>query len=98
MNTFNETFNGEELNIITQAKEYVVLLPTDTKEADDDVNVMILKVHPLDKESKDYISIEDIAILDKKFEEFKEKFKDKFDFNDQLLNKIPCRFIPAGLI
>ena len=39
-----------------------------------------------------------IAILNKEFEEFKEKFKDKFDFNDQLLNKIPCRFIPAGLI
>ena len=39
-----------------------------------------------------------IAILNKEFEEFKKKFKDKFDFNDQLLNKIPCRFIPAGLI
>lgn len=101
MSTFDETFNGEKLNIITQtsengtntnyellylidldAKEYVVLLPTDAKESEGDVNVMILEVHPLAKENKDSISIEDIAIHDKGFEEFKESFKDKFDFDD----------------
>lgn len=82
MSTFDETFNGEELNIITQAKEYVGLLPADAKGSEDDVNVMILEVHPLAKENKDYISIKDIAIHDKEFEEFKESFKDKFDFDN----------------
>ena len=101
MSTFDETFNGEKLNIITQtsengtntnyeflylidldAKEYVGLLPADAKGSEDDVNVMIFEVHPLAKENKDYISIKDIAIHDKEFEEFKESFKDKFDFDN----------------
>ena len=97
MSDFDETFNEEELNIVTltdadgtdkdfefldlidlEDKEYVVLLPIE-EETDE---VIILEVHPLDDENEEYLSVEDADVLDKVFEEFKERFKDEFDFAD----------------
>ena len=97
MSDFDETFDEEELNIVTltdadgtdkdfefldlidlEDKEYVVLLPIE-EEADE---VIILEVHPLDDENEEYLSVEDADVLDKVFEEFKERFKDEFDFVD----------------
>ena len=97
MSDFDETLNEEELNIITLTdedgtdkdyefldlidlddKEYVVLLPAE-EETDE---VIILEVHPLDDENEEYLSVEDADVLDKVFEEFKERFKDEFDFAD----------------
>ena len=97
MSDFDETFNEEELNIVTLTdadgtdkdyefldlidlddKEYVVLLPVE-EETDE---VIILEVHPLDDENEEYLGVEDTAVLDKVFEEFKERFKDEFDFDD----------------
>lgn len=97
MSDFDETFNEEELNIVTltdadgtdkdfefldlidlEDKEYVVLLPVE-EETDE---VIILEVHPLDDENEEYLSVEDTDVLDKVFEEFKERFKDEFDFAD----------------
>lgn len=97
MSDFDETFNEEELDIVTLTdedgtdkdyefldlidlddKEYVVLLPVE-EETDE---VIILEVHPLDDENEEYISVEDADTLEKVFAEFKERFKDEFDFAD----------------
>ena len=101
MSDFDETFNEEELNIVTLTdadgtdkdfefldlidlddKEYVVLLPVESEDEDADGEVIILEVHPLDEENEEYLSIEDADVLDKVFAEFKERFKDEFDFAD----------------
>ncbi len=61
-------------------KEYVVLLPVENE--DEDGEVIILEVHPLDEENEEYLSIEDTNTLNKVFEIFKERFKDDFNFVD----------------
>lgn len=61
-------------------KEYVVLLPVENE--DEDGEVIILEVHPLDEENEEYLSIEDANTLNKVFEIFKERFKDDFNFVD----------------
>lgn len=61
-------------------KEYVVLLPVESE--DEDGEVIILEVHPLDEENEEYLSIEDATTLNKVFEVFKERFKDDFNFVD----------------
>lgn len=61
-------------------KEYVVLLPVENE--DEDGEVIILEVHPLDEENEEYLSIEDTNTLNKVFEIFKERLKDDFNFVD----------------
>lgn len=97
MSDFDETFSEEELNIVTLTdadgtdkdyefldlidlddKEYVVLLPAE-EETDE---VIILEVHTLDDENEEYVSVDDVDTLEKVFAEFKERFKDEFDFAD----------------
>ena len=97
MSDFDETFSEEELNIVTLTdedgtdkdyefldlidlddKEYVVLLPAE-EETDE---VIILEVHTLDDENEEYASVDDVDTLEKVFAEFKERFKDEFDFAD----------------
>ncbi len=58
--------------------EYVVLLPTE----EDDGEVVILKVEPLDDEFEEYVGVEDEDILSAVYEIFKEKFKDEFNFTE----------------
>ncbi len=55
--------------------EYVVLLPTE----DDDGEVVILKVEPVDEETESYVACDDEELA-AVFEIFKEKFKDFFTF------------------
>ena len=64
-------------------EEYVVLLPI-TEEAEEDGEVVILKLEDTDEESEEesYVGVEDEEVLAKVFEIFKEKFKDEFDFVD----------------
>lgn len=97
MSDFDETFSEDELNIVTLTdedgtdkdyefldlidlddKEYVVLLPAE-EETDE---VIILEVHTLDDENEEYVSVDDVDTLEKVFAEFKERFKDEFDFAD----------------
>lgn len=59
-------YNGEE---------FVVLLPVD----DEDGEVVILKVEPVDDETESYVSCDDEELA-AVFEIFKEKFKDYFNF------------------
>ena len=66
-------------------EEYVVLLPVDEAENEEEAGeVIILKVEDTDDEEEEsYVSVDDEEILNKVFEMFKEKFKDEFNFVDE---------------
>lgn len=55
--------------------DYAVLLPTDENEDE----VVILRVED-DGEFENYVSVDDVEILDAVFKIFKERFADVFDF------------------
>ena len=61
-----------------QGKEYIVLLPADEESAE----VVILEVVPVDEETEDYISVEDMDILEAVYAIFKDHFKDILTFED----------------
>ena len=82
--------NGEEskfefLDLIEyEGEEYVVLLPVEEEQNDDDAGeVVILKLEDTDSDDEEsYVSVDDEEVLNKVLELFKEKFKDKFNFVD----------------
>ena len=61
-----------------EGKEYLVLLPVDEEEAE----VVILEVEPVDEENENYLAVQDEATLDAVYAIFKEKFKDVLTFED----------------
>lgn len=61
-----------------QDEEFVVLLPC----AEDEGEVVILKVEDGDTDEENYVSVDDEDKLMAVFEIFKEKFKDEFTFED----------------
>ena len=62
-----------------EGKEYLVLMPmTD----EDEGEVVILEVEPVDEEMENYLAVEDEALLATIFEIFKEKFKDVLEFEN----------------
>lgn len=62
-------------------EEFVVLLPTEDEE--DNEEVVILKVEDSeDEDMESYVSVDDEEILNEVFQIFKEKFKDEFNFID----------------
>ena len=77
--------NGEEtafeyLDCIEyEGKEYLVLMPM-TEE--DEGEVVILEVEPVDEEMENYLAVEDEGLLATIFEIFKEKFKDVLEFEN----------------
>ena len=76
--------NGEEtafeyLDCIEyEGKEYLVLMPME----EEDGEVVILEVEPVDEEIENYLAVEDEALLNTIFEIFKEKFKDVLEFEN----------------
>ncbi len=67
-------YNGEE---------YVVLLPMDETDAEEDGEVVILKLEDTESDDEEsYVSVDDEEVLQSVFEIFKEKFKDEFNFVD----------------
>ena len=76
--------NGEEtafeyLDCIEyEGKEYLVLMPME----EDEGEVVILEVEPVDEEMENYLAVEDEGLLNTIFEIFKEKFKDVLEFED----------------
>ena len=60
-------------------EQYVVLLPTDESEEDEEAGeVVILKLEDSESEEEEsYVSVDDEDILNKVFEIFKEKFIDE---------------------
>ena len=83
--------NGEEVQfefldlVELDGEEYVVLLPADEAEKEDEAGeVVILKVEDTDSEEEEsYVSVDNEEVLNKVFEMFKEKFKDEFNFIDE---------------
>ena len=61
-----------------QGKEYLVLIPCESEEAE----IVILEVEPVDEENENYLSVQDEGILNAVYEIFKEKYEDSLDFAD----------------
>ncbi len=69
----------EYLDVIEyQGKEYLILLPV----GDENTEVVILEIEPVDEENENYLSIEDEAVLNAVYDIFKEKYKDILIFED----------------
>ena len=82
--------NGEEVQfefldlIELDGEQYVVLLPAEEDENEEDGEVVILKVEDSESEDEEsYVGVEDEATLNAVFNIFKEKFKDEFNFLDE---------------
>ena len=61
-----------------QGKEYLVLIPCESEEAE----IVILEVEPVDEETENYLSVQDEDILNAVYEIFKDKYGDTIDFAD----------------
>ena len=61
-----------------QGKEYLVLIPVD----DEDGELVILEVEPVDEENENYLSVEDEGVLNAVYNIFKEKYKDVLTFEE----------------
>ena len=61
-----------------EGKEYLVLLPADEEENE----IVILEVEPVDEENENYLAVEDEAVLNAVYEMFKEKFQDVLSFEE----------------
>lgn len=65
-------------------EEYVVLLPVEDEESEEEGEVVILKVEDSENEEEEsYVSVDDEEVLNQVFEIFKEKFKDEFNFIEE---------------
>ena len=76
--------NGQDVNfeyldcIELDGVEYLVLLP----ESEEENEVVILEVEPVDEETENYLSVENEEVLNTVFAIFKEKFKDVLEFEE----------------
>ena len=70
-----------------EGEQYVVLLPTQESEDEEEADageVVILKLEDTESEDEEsYVSVDDEDTLNSVFEIFKEKFKDEFNFIDE---------------
>ena len=68
----------EYLDVIEyEGVEYLYLIPADEEDGDD---VVILKITSIDDETETFEGIEDEELLETLFTEFKNKWKDEFNF------------------
>ena len=76
--------NGQDVNfeyldcLEYEGKEYLVLSP----EGDEEGEIIILEIEPVDEENENYLAVEDEETLNAVFAIFKEKFKDVLEFED----------------
>ena len=61
-----------------EGKEYLALLPT----GENDNEVVILEVEPVDEENENYLAVEDEAVLEAVYAIFKEHYKGILNFED----------------
>ena len=59
-------------------KEYLCLMP----EEDEENEVVILEVEPVDEENENYLAVMDEAVLDAVFAIFKERYQDILTFEE----------------
>jgi uncharacterized protein YrzB (UPF0473 family) len=97
MENNNEILSEDEMNILTltdefgnetefeyldvieyKGEEYLVLLPT----AEDNDEIVILLIEPVDEENENYLAVEDEKTLAAVYEIFKERYKDVLTFAD----------------
>ena len=67
-----------------ESEEYVVLLPVDEDGENDEGEVVILKLEDTETDEESYVSVDNEATLAAVFEIFKDKFKDEFNFTDDV--------------
>lgn len=76
--------NGQDVNfeyldcLEYEGKEYLVLSP----EGDEEGEIIILEIEPVDEENENYLAVDDEATLNAVYAIFKEKFKDVLTFGD----------------
>lgn len=76
--------NGQEMEfeymdcIEYQGIEYLLLMPLE----EEDNEIVILEIQPVDEENENYVAVEDEAILDAVYGIFKERYKDVLNFAD----------------
>ena len=61
-----------------QGVEYLVLIPAD----EDNSEIVILEVEPVDEENENYFAVEDETVLNAVYQIFKERFQDILTFED----------------
>ncbi len=67
----------EYLDVVEyQGEEYLLLAPMDEEET----QVVILRIEPVDEENENYLAVEDEAVLEAVFEIFKDRYKDYLTF------------------
>ena len=76
--------NGQDVNfeyldcLEYEGKEYLILSP----EGDEEGEIIILEIQPVDEENENYLAVEDEETLNAVFAIFKEKFKDVLEFEE----------------
>lgn len=65
-------------------EDYVVLLPLEEDNEDDEGKVVILRVGPSQGDLGNYVSVNDMEILKSVFSIFKERCMEKFNFEDEV--------------
>lgn len=74
----------ELLDIVhLDGEDYVVLLPLEEDNEDDEGKVVILRVGPSQGDLGNYVSVNDMEILKSVFSIFKERCMEKFNFEDE---------------
>lgn len=69
----------EYLDCLTyNGKEYLILLPA----GDEDTEIVILEIEPVDEENENYLAVEDEDTLNAVYDLFKEKYKGILTFED----------------
>lgn len=69
----------EYLDCLTyQGKEYLILMPA----GDEETEIVILEIEPVDEENENYLAVEDEDILNAVYDLFKEKYKGILTFED----------------
>ena len=62
-----------------EGKEYLVLMPVEEEENNE---IVILEVEPVDEETENYLAVSDEAVLDAVYAIFKERYADVLTFED----------------
>lgn len=65
-------------------EDYVVLLPLEEDNEDDEGKVVILRVGPSQGDLGNYVSVNDMEILKSVFSIFKDRCREKFNFEDEV--------------
>lgn len=74
----------ELLDIVhLDGEDYVVLLPLEEDNEDDEGKVVILRVGPSQGDLGNYVSVNDMETLKSVFSIFKERCMEKFNFEDE---------------